>query len=66
MFSSLFVNRQQLDILIRGRHASSFQNTSMSEEQAVRTHGNMEMPLLTLGHTDNQLAQRREASHQAH
>ena len=37
------VNRQQLDKLIRERHASRFQNTSMSEEQAV-SHGKYGKP----------------------
>ena len=38
----LLVKRQQLDNLSRERHASRFQNTPMSEQQAVRTHGNHE------------------------
>ena len=38
----LLVKRQQLDYLSRERHASRFQNTPMSEQQAVRTHGNHE------------------------
>ena len=36
----LFVKRQQLDNLCCERHASRFPNTSMTEQQAERTHGN--------------------------